>query len=115
MKKPVVIDASEVQSVIDKCKEWLNRPGEKPPGQKRDTEVSIAVMEKILADAKQLESAASNVDLQKIEQKWHDKHTELLSELGKVGRDGEYAMLYRSRLKDLFEFVSDLRSLKSST
>ena len=49
--------------------------------------------------------------VQKLIEKWESKHFALLDEYSKGHANNEVMRMYRSRMKDILEFVSDLMKL----
>lgn len=50
--------------------------------------------------------------MDEIIKKWQDKHTRLLEEYSKGNTNNEVMQLYRSQLKDMVDFINDLKVVK---
>ncbi len=54
------------------------------------------------------------MNIDKTIEKWEAKHHLLLDEYSKGNKDNEIMQLYRSRMKDMLDFINDLKHARTS-
>ncbi|GAG57627.1 unnamed protein product [marine sediment metagenome] len=48
-------------------------------------------------------------------EKWQEKHSDILSEYSKGHKDNEVMKMYRTQMKNVLEFIDDIKNLNGAT
>lgn len=54
------------------------------------------------------------MNIDKLIEKWQDKHQSLLNDYSKGNANNEVMQMYRSQMKDILEFIDNLMIIKKS-